>query len=221
MNAAYQTRAGSPTRKAVLVALANMADHRGSCFPSISYISRITEISERTVRRCLRELEESGHLETKPRSDKHGQKSNLYVIRAVTLTGGEDTVTPTPRSYSAKPPVTVTPRTVFNNHIEHIGAEAEFADWLEVLKKKKAATAPKSTAWTRRLNTLSGLSANPNIQKSIIAQSADKGWSDLYPLKDTNDGNKRQGANRPESAHERSQRIIRERTEALKESVNS
>lgn len=58
---AYEQRVGSPTRKAVLVALANAANHHsGLCFPSISRLAHETELSERAVRKALADLCDQG-----------------------------------------------------------------------------------------------------------------------------------------------------------------
>jgi DNA-binding transcriptional ArsR family regulator len=55
---------GSPTRKAVLLALANRVNHdTGRCFPSIERLVEETELSDRTVRRALDDLEEAGFIE--------------------------------------------------------------------------------------------------------------------------------------------------------------
>ena len=52
---------GSPTRKAVLLALANRANHEdGLCYPSVELLAAETELSERAVRQALTDLAESG-----------------------------------------------------------------------------------------------------------------------------------------------------------------
>lgn len=55
---AYAQETGSPTRKAVLVALADYAHHdTGKCCPHISTLAAKTELSEPTVKRALVDLE--------------------------------------------------------------------------------------------------------------------------------------------------------------------
>lgn len=70
--AAEQTT-GSITRKAVLLSLANAANHHtGRCFPSVERIARETEASERTVRRALDELESAGLITRERRRREDG-----------------------------------------------------------------------------------------------------------------------------------------------------
>ena len=54
---ASEQRTGSPSRKAVLMALANAANHHsGKCHPSVARIAEETELSEPTVKRALADL---------------------------------------------------------------------------------------------------------------------------------------------------------------------
>ena len=48
--------------KFVLVALADMADEKQSCYPGQATLSRMTGASESTVRRALNRLEDGGLL---------------------------------------------------------------------------------------------------------------------------------------------------------------
>ena len=78
---AWEQETGSPTAKAVLLALADHADQDGICWPGIERIARKTELSRRTVIRQLTALADDAFLEVSPRSDKDGkQTSNLYRI---------------------------------------------------------------------------------------------------------------------------------------------
>lgn len=61
---AAEQKTGSPTRKAVLLALANCANHQtGRCDPRIGRIAAETELGESTVRRALGELVDAGLIE--------------------------------------------------------------------------------------------------------------------------------------------------------------
>jgi hypothetical protein len=58
---AYQQKVGSHTEKAVLVALANAANHQtGRCHPKIARLAEETECGESTVRKCLSSLAAKG-----------------------------------------------------------------------------------------------------------------------------------------------------------------
>lgn len=183
MNHAYDVVVGSPTRKAVFVTLANISDNNGRSFPSIQYIADRTELSRRAVTRSLTQLAEDGFLEITERMGKTGQRSNLYVID---LSGGSDSHTPhdtqsQPHDRESKPHDTQSYITIINNHITNIRAKDEFADWMKVRKLKKA-------VWTERTaksyhKKLFKFSADPETQRLIIAQSADNGWQDLFPLR--------------------------------------
>lgn len=70
---------GSP--KPVLVALADMADEAGTCFPSQATLARMTGLGERTVRRAIEELESLELLKRVPRyGGVNGRMSDRYVL---------------------------------------------------------------------------------------------------------------------------------------------
>lgn len=93
---AYELDLPSP-RKFVLVALADFADEAGSCYPGQERISRMTGLSASTVRRSIRDLEEDGLLESKPRFEGGHRTSNRYRLnigdQPVTLTGSNRSLT--------------------------------------------------------------------------------------------------------------------------------
>ena len=61
MDWASEQKTGSGTRKAVLLALANIANHHtGQCNPSIERLAEETEFGETAVKRALKELDEMG-----------------------------------------------------------------------------------------------------------------------------------------------------------------
>lgn len=75
-------KTGSPISKLVLLKLADNADARGVCFPSLNYLAQYCEVSVRTVKRHINELEKQGFVERIKRFDGSGrQRSNLYQLR--------------------------------------------------------------------------------------------------------------------------------------------
>src|SRR5688572_16061958 len=76
MNWAREIRTGSPALKAVLLAVANYADADGSCWPSQERIAHDTELTDRTVRTALKELEARGFL-TREERRARGRRSDL------------------------------------------------------------------------------------------------------------------------------------------------
>lgn len=74
---------GSVSRKAVLMALAEYADERHSCYPSQATLAADTEQSERNVRRIIGDLEDMGLLVRERRTDDDGHRSSdRYVLPA-------------------------------------------------------------------------------------------------------------------------------------------
>ena len=62
-------------KKAVLVALAEHADDHGSCWPSIARLGLYSGVCERTVKRCLVDLEEDGLIQV---DRSQGRTTNRY-----------------------------------------------------------------------------------------------------------------------------------------------
>jgi hypothetical protein len=73
---ASEQRTGSPSRKAVLMALANAANHHsGKCHPSVARIAEETELSEPTVKRALADLAGAQLIARKRRRRQDGSLS--------------------------------------------------------------------------------------------------------------------------------------------------
>lgn len=70
----------NPTRKLVLLSLADAANSSGICWPSITTIARYSCVSTRHVRDMLRDLESSGLIYTLPRFKDNRQTSNMYIM---------------------------------------------------------------------------------------------------------------------------------------------
>lgn len=68
-----------PTERFLLLALADIADDRGKCWPSVERIAQRCCMSERNARRILRKLEETGWLETEVHPGRN--RTNTYWIR--------------------------------------------------------------------------------------------------------------------------------------------
>lgn len=66
---------------AVFCYLANCADKKGECFPSVKTIAADLSISRTTVYRALKELESRNLLERKARHHiQGGRRSSLYIL---------------------------------------------------------------------------------------------------------------------------------------------
>jgi hypothetical protein len=69
-----------PTNKLIMLALADMANDEGQCWPSNRSLQRRTGLSERTVRGALTDLEEQGLVRRDSRFNEGRQTSNLFEI---------------------------------------------------------------------------------------------------------------------------------------------
>jgi SOS-response transcriptional repressor LexA len=80
LNQAIKTEGLSPTRKLILVILANYADEHGSCYPSYKHIAKIVGLKDsKGVQRVIKEFEQSGLLRIEHRRTVDGgQTSNRY-----------------------------------------------------------------------------------------------------------------------------------------------
>ncbi len=71
-----------PTQKLVLIALAWHSDDGGSCWPSQARLARLSGLSERSVRRAARELEEQKLIRRHRRTTDAGAlTSHLYILQ--------------------------------------------------------------------------------------------------------------------------------------------
>lgn len=70
-----------PSEISVYVVLAKYADNKTrQAYPSIKTVAKQARVAERTVRYCVRVLEESGYITIERRHNEKGQTSNLYTL---------------------------------------------------------------------------------------------------------------------------------------------
>ena len=94
-----------PTARLILLILADhFNDHEGAAWPSHGRVAKMAGVTEETVRRHLRNMEELGLVSSKPREGR----SNLYVIPPTPTRGvAEEPPTPTratPHTHEGAPP---------------------------------------------------------------------------------------------------------------------
>lgn len=77
INLAWSAKGLKANEKLVLMALADIADDDGFCWPSMAHIGLKCDCSERTVRRVVRKLEAGGLVAT---DQSKGRSSNRYVV---------------------------------------------------------------------------------------------------------------------------------------------
>lgn len=68
-----------PTKRIIMLALADHADDAGRCYPSVDRLAKRTGLSERAVRTNLRQLESEGYLGTQIGVGPQG--CNVYIVR--------------------------------------------------------------------------------------------------------------------------------------------
>ena len=85
MWSAMTVKAGSPTAKLILLKLADNANDKGECWPSLKNIAEHCEVSQKTVITNIKKLEDLGYVKKINRFNDKGKTSNLYVI---TITEG-------------------------------------------------------------------------------------------------------------------------------------
>ena len=82
MKWAWETKL-SPVPKLILIKLADNANDLGTCYPSISLVSRQCSVSERTVQRAIGEMTAGGFIRVEKRfRNDRSQTSNLYYLLA-------------------------------------------------------------------------------------------------------------------------------------------
>lgn len=111
---AMEQTTGSPTRKAVLLNLAEFANSvTGKCCPHISTIARRTELSEPTVKRSLNDLEAAGFIardrERRPDGTLGGYRYRLPLVRVEIAPEPEITVNEPEIRATPEPEIRATP----------------------------------------------------------------------------------------------------------------
>jgi hypothetical protein len=77
----WKLRGLTPTEKLVMLAIADMSNHDGECWPGRACLAEMTELDSSTVRKTLRRLEAAGHLMTTPRPQENSPNlTNVYRI---------------------------------------------------------------------------------------------------------------------------------------------
>lgn len=144
---AMKIKVGNPTRKLVLIKLADNANDQGECWPSYANIADHCETSKRSVMTHIKQLEIDGLLRREYRKGIKGNSSNIYHL---TLRGSEnialdpsENTSPPSENISPPPSENISPRTSHSlepvNEPKDICAfEAFWAAYPTKAKKKTA-----------------------------------------------------------------------------------
>ena len=99
MNLAWQVQLTS-TQKLVLIAMADWSNDEGICWPSIAKLANKTSLSERGLRKVIRNLEELGLVDTQEKPGK-GNLYHLTLDPGTTFLPPLNEVPPTPEPRSS------------------------------------------------------------------------------------------------------------------------
>ena len=110
---AMKLKIGNPTRKLVLIKLADNANDNGICWPSYDHIADQCEISRRTAIRQVKELVDMGLIKVTYRDGEKGNSTNVYKLnlRGDKLTPPSDRMSPPSDPVSLPPSDPMSPRT--------------------------------------------------------------------------------------------------------------
>lgn len=108
---ALQQKVTPPTRKFVLVVLAEKADHEGRCWPSVAQIAETVGIGERAARKQVTALADAGLI----CAARNGPKANAYQLAIDRNSGSKD------RNWSSSLAGTVVP--LYENKDRNSGSE--------------------------------------------------------------------------------------------------
>lgn len=81
LKAAWRVKLDNSGLKLVLLALADMANDAGECWPSRGTLAEMCGVKWRYVRACLQKLQERGLVEIMERFQDNKQRSNLYRLK--------------------------------------------------------------------------------------------------------------------------------------------
>lgn len=78
--AAFAAQVGNPSRKLVLLKLADNANDSGVCWPSLQYVAEQTELSRDSVKRHIKDLEAAGMIKITRRSEDGVNLPSVYEL---------------------------------------------------------------------------------------------------------------------------------------------
>lgn len=135
----------SPTQKMVLIALAWHSDDGGSCWPSQTRLARLSGLSERSVRRAARELEQQNLIRRHRRTTDAGAlTSHLYVLQLKRQP--PDTVTG-PRGQADRPERTPTSRPPGQSGHQKVIEKQRKGTWEKLKDERQRAEVAAEAYW--------------------------------------------------------------------------
>jgi hypothetical protein len=186
MSACWPVRT-EPSRKAVLISLADQANDDGICWPSVNTLAERTCLDERTVQRAIQDLQAEGHLTVQMRSGR----STIYRLHP----RHDDTPgTVSPPAQRHHTPVTVTPHPRHGDTQNRKGTIKEpkngpltlpewlpaevWADWVNYRKSIRKPMSDRAVQLT--IGRLAKLREQGHAPRDVVDLAIERGWSGMY-----------------------------------------
>lgn len=138
---AMKIKVGNPTRKLVLIKLADNANDAGECWPSYQNIADHCEVTRRSVMSHIKALEQAGYLTREYRKGEKGNSSNLYHLN---LSGGEN-ISLGGENRSLPPSENISPRT--SHSLEPVNEPKDHGSSSDKPSPKKRMVYPPEFEW--------------------------------------------------------------------------
>ncbi|MEQ5111209.1 helix-turn-helix domain-containing protein [Providencia vermicola] len=208
MAKAMQIKVGNPSRKLVLIKLADNANDKGKCFPSYQHVADQCEMSRRSVINHIDALCEMGLVRKTFRDGEKGNSSNVYLLNLdepIRTLPSENSALGVvkdlhqPSENSAPPPSeNSAPRTshsfepvnepkkegfdVKNEPIPDWLNRDTWMSWIEYRKDMKKAIKTKQT-FNLQIKFLAECFEEGHSPDEVINQSIANGWQGLFKPK--------------------------------------
>lgn len=156
----------TPTAKLVLILIANYADENNTAYPSKDHLSKLANCDERTIRRSLRSLIESGYISVQDRHDNSGrQTSNRYIVHSdnMSISATARPVNTTQYRARTKAPkegdifagvggAKLSPNTIRNTQNKYT---SDFDEWWKCYPRKDGSKKKAFEAWQKACDEIS------------------------------------------------------------------
>jgi hypothetical protein len=154
----------------VLLALADRADDDGRCWPSIAGVAERARMTERSVQRVMRVMQERGFVAIEKGG---GRKTNHYAINVEQLRG-DTAMSPESSITTIEPSLDLD----------------VWREWISYRKELKSVKAYTPSGAQRQMRWLARHTRDQ--QRQIVDNSIRQGYQGLFELKDSGNGTSRQ-----------------------------
>lgn len=197
MTAVWAREDLTSTQKLVLLALADWSNDEGLSWPSIDQLMKKSSLKKRAVQITIRSLEESGFVR---REEVTGKGNRYWIILPVHQMHPCTTFTP-PVHQMHPTPASNAPNTSEIHQLTTKDIKRELPGWMPEdawdgwLEMRKAKRKPMTTrAWNRAIARLEAMLVCGQDIAEVLDRSTMNGWTDLYEIKERNNGKAIRGA---------------------------